>query len=507
MSKAGDQGGFAEPQPSSRISARHSVNRHAGGTHHGASLTASAVLFVLVLTAWRLAALSISDIDLFFDEAQYWYWAKNLDLGYFSKPPLLAWLIAGSTAILGDSEFGVRAFSAVCYAVTAIVSGKVALHLYNTRVAAWTTVMVALLPGVSVSATIASTDVPLLLCWAAALYCWVRYGRDGGAWWIGLGLALGAGMMAKYAMIYFLFGMVLTMLLVPSWRHLWRQGGLWGALVLAALVFAPNVWWNYANDFVSFGHTAENANWQGSNLKPHKLAEFAGAQFGVFGPILLLVFCWCLYRWRHLTQTERMLAAFAMPVLALMLFQSLVSRAHANWAAVAYISAAILVSGWLVRQAQERWLKLSFGLHLVVAGFVLHGAFLAPLVGVDPWHRQRGWTALAGDVRGLLDQHPGALLVTGNRKIAASMMYYVRPHPWDMVKWNPDGHIDDHYELTSSHAALKGRTSILLTRAEEPGDVAAAFAEVADLGTVSRHRLTRPPEVYHAFLLSGYRGE
>lgn len=465
-----------------------------------------ATLFVLGLTLWRLAGLYISDINLFFDEAQYWYWSTDPAFGYFSKPPVLAWLVWLSTSILGETEFGIRAISPICYALTAAFGGATAYRLYDARTAAWSAVMLALLPGVSVSATIVSTDVPLLLCWAAALYCYVRYSQQGGLWWIGLGVALGLGLLSKYAMIYFALGLAVTMLVAPSQRVLLRRGGLWAALLLGVVLFLPNVWWNWANDFVSFGHTADNANWGHEGLNPGKLAEFAGGQFGVFGPILLVAFIWALVRWRRLDETARMLAAFAVPVLLLMLAQSLMSRANANWAAVAYISAGIMVTGWLLSIRQERWLKISLVLHLLVTAAVLHGTSLAPLTGIDPWHRQRGWVALAAEVRTLLDQHPDAVLLASDRKIAAQMMFYVRPHPWDMVKWNPDGHIGDHYELTSSMASLKGRPALFLTRAEHPDGLEALFTSVTPLPSVARLRPTRPPEVYYVFLLNGYRG-
>ncbi|HZD25895.1 MAG TPA: hypothetical protein VE631_06505, partial [Alphaproteobacteria bacterium] len=43
---------------------------------------------VALLTAWRLWQLSLSDLTLFFDEAQYWTRAKAPAFGYFSKPPV-----------------------------------------------------------------------------------------------------------------------------------------------------------------------------------------------------------------------------------------------------------------------------------------------------------------------------------------------------------------------------------------------------------------------------------
>ena len=48
---------------------------------------------LMTLLILRLLSIYISKIDLFFDEAQYWAWSLNLDFGYFSKPPFLAWSI------------------------------------------------------------------------------------------------------------------------------------------------------------------------------------------------------------------------------------------------------------------------------------------------------------------------------------------------------------------------------------------------------------------------------
>ena len=58
---------------------------------------------VFLLTAYRFSMLWVSVLPLHFDEAQYWIWAQNLDWGYFSKPPLIAWMIALWQYLLGTS--------------------------------------------------------------------------------------------------------------------------------------------------------------------------------------------------------------------------------------------------------------------------------------------------------------------------------------------------------------------------------------------------------------------
>ena len=41
----------------------------------------------------RLIFLYLSPLGLHGDEAQYWVWSKNLDWGYYSKPPFVALII------------------------------------------------------------------------------------------------------------------------------------------------------------------------------------------------------------------------------------------------------------------------------------------------------------------------------------------------------------------------------------------------------------------------------
>src|ERR1700739_722054 len=69
---------------------------------------AAMLVGVAAITGLRLLWLALQPADLFPDEAQYWIWSQQLALGYYSKPPLVAWLIALTTGVLGDSEFAVR---------------------------------------------------------------------------------------------------------------------------------------------------------------------------------------------------------------------------------------------------------------------------------------------------------------------------------------------------------------------------------------------------------------
>src|SRR6188474_3469351 len=82
-----------------------SLPRAAAGPGHDLR---AAVLLTLALTFARLIALFRTPLELYPDEAQYWLWSRTLDVGYYSKPPLIAWAIWATTSFAGDAEPWVR---------------------------------------------------------------------------------------------------------------------------------------------------------------------------------------------------------------------------------------------------------------------------------------------------------------------------------------------------------------------------------------------------------------
>ena len=52
----------------------------------------TALIIMFAVTLWRVVMLYFNATDLFVDEAQYWLWGQNLDFGYYSKPPMIAWV-------------------------------------------------------------------------------------------------------------------------------------------------------------------------------------------------------------------------------------------------------------------------------------------------------------------------------------------------------------------------------------------------------------------------------
>ena len=188
-----------------------------------------------LLLVVRLVALRYNATDLFFDEAQYWSWSLEPAFGYYSKPPLIAWVIRAATEVCGTSEFCIRAPSPILHTLTALAIFALGQRLYGSATGIWSAIVYATLPGVSASAGIISTDVPLLFCWAAALLGLVGLIETRG--WLPalvLGAALGLGLNAKYAMAYFVVCLSVYLAVTPEHRGLVRDKRLWAALALGA---------------------------------------------------------------------------------------------------------------------------------------------------------------------------------------------------------------------------------------------------------------------------------
>ena len=455
------------------------------------------LVVVAAITLWRIVELAALPVNLSFDEAQYWSWSRALAFGYFSKPPVVAWAIATTTALFGQAEWAVRMGSSLAHAGTALALYDLGRRIAGGRVGLFSALVFLTLPGVSVSSLLISTDPFLMCAWGWGLVALHRALAAEAAslpalkFWLGLGVAIGVGLLAKYAMIAFVAGGALTFALVPAWRGLWRRSGPWLALEVGGAVFSPNLFWNATNHFASFAHTQANANLGAGGIHPLKALAFFASQFGVFGPIpfaALLLLTAGLARRRPDTATAEgrntlFLAAFALPLLVIMVVEGFLSRANANWAAPAYVSATVWVVAACARR--EIWIKATLGLHLLAAMAMVNYDGIVHLAGVemtakiDPMKRLRGWnrlgSALADVLRSEMAGEEPPVLAFDERKVLTPMLYYLPlPRP-DFAKWNADGHIDDHFDLTVDLEKFRGRQVLLATRWSDVSKYAAGF--------------------------------
>jgi 4-amino-4-deoxy-L-arabinose transferase-like glycosyltransferase len=473
---------------------------------------------IAAITGVRLVWLAVQPADLYPDEAQYWFWAQHPAFGYYSKPPLIAWLIAATTALFGDSEFAIRLSAPLLHALACGFVYGIGGRLYDPRVGFWAALTYLTAPGVSLSAYVISTDAALLPCWAAALYAFVRArargmrGAGGAPWWIAAGIAAGIGLLAKYAMVYWLISAFGFVLLVPGERR--HLPWLLVAAAVAALLYAPNLWWNWSNGFVSYLHVRDNADLSRELLHPGAFLEFLGSQFAVAGPLPFAALLVILMRPRLLAERRALLlAAFALPCLMLMIILSWLSRAQPNWAAPAYVSASVLVVGWALAHGWRRWIAIAVALNIALATVAFGAADALAAAGVpvppqyDPLRRLRGWRELGEEVSRLRAAYPGLTLLADDRELLAALIYYVRPHPFDAVEWNPIPGITDHFRLTNNIGDHRGEDFLAVTVHGLFDEMRPEFAELTPVATIRIDGGRDGGTSYTVSIARGYSGD
>ncbi len=346
------------------------------------------MLFVATLTAVRLIGSMLTPLSLHPDEAQYWTWSRGFDWGYFSKPPLVAWVIAATTSVFGNEPWAVRLAAPFAHAGAAGALFALGRRMYGAAAGWWAGVSWLLIPGVWLSSALITTDAILLPLWAAALFTGWRWVETRALRWALLtGALVGLGALAKYAMLYFPLCAALAAAWSPTVRRaVFSWAGL-AAVAVAAVVLAPNLAWNAAHDFETVAHTAANADWRGDLLNFDQLGAFLGDQVAIAGALavaLSLLLVEFARGQKPIDDRTRFLLAFVAPPLLLIIAQALISRAHGNWAASAYPGAIVLIAGRFAGTRLIGWTNaINAALFAVFLALALApaAAYRAPLIG------------------------------------------------------------------------------------------------------------------------------
>lgn len=416
-------------------------------------------LIVLAVVAVRLVVLAVTPLDLFYDEAQYWFWGQHLALGYFSKPPLIGWLIGASTALCGNSEACIRAPAPIFHGATTLLVYALASSLYPPRTAFFGALAYLFAIAVSASSLLISTDVPLLLSWVAGLWAFARYTRaPSAALAIGFGAAIAIGLNAKYAMIYFPLCALAYLIFTSAVRPLLKRLDLWLGIAIGLLGFLPNLIWNIEHQFITFSHTGENISGGGLALNPLSFLEFAGSQFAVAGPILFAGFLFALAKsWRSDSPTaDRLLLFFSAPILGLLSLQAFQSSANYNWAATAFPALIIVTTAILMDRARWSWVRWNL-ITCIAAAVLLAGGALAalavrpdnPVIARTNLEDMFGWQEHAAELSDRLDRLEPDTIVTVGRRYSAGFAYYMRQRPETLRAFRrDDAPPANHFEFT-----------------------------------------------------------
>lgn len=187
------------------------------------------------------------------DELQFLSDARHLDWGFVAYPPLTPFVERVSLGIFGLSLVGLRLFSVIAQGVVILVSGLMARDLGGGRLAQVTAALtVALSPLPIFEATEFQYTSFAILWWVLASWFTIRLLKTGNPrWWLAIGAVLGLGLLTKYAVVFYIAGILVGMAFSRT-RTMFVSKWFWAGVGMALILFLPNLIWLVRHDFISY---------------------------------------------------------------------------------------------------------------------------------------------------------------------------------------------------------------------------------------------------------------
>lgn len=461
-----------------------------------------AALIIVCTTLVRIAFLWSNQLDLVYDEAQYWDWTRHMQFSYYSKGPLIAWIIKSWTSVFGDTQLGVR-FGAV---VNSFLTQSILLYgmgrLMKRPVAAlWAVILANTIPLFLASGILMTTDSPLLVCWVSALFALyaASVNPERKLPYVVLGAAMAVGILAKYMMLA-MIGIVFFYCI-----GLWRQNMLSKIFVKrvaiamaagSAIGFLPILIWNIQNDWVGFRHVAKLAGVnKAATAKPFfrfdRFPEYFASQVGLLTPwwFAFLIFGgWTALKqgWtkKGAEQVETkdevrqalLLSTGFWMLWGFFIFWSFHTRIYPNWSAMSY-AAGIMLAAIAVEKGHV-WGKTALVIrstHIplrktgVIIGIVLfllmHSLGQLPFRSrsINPAMRLMGWTDMSNKLQELTESMPNpdkVFYFSDRYGITANLAFYAPQQPQAYcVDW---GRRKTQYDLWDTPVDKKGWDAIFV---------------------------------------------
>ena len=215
------------------------------------NLPATPVLVVgLVAAKILFHLLTANRYGIFRDELYYLACSEHLDWGYVDQPPLIAvvaWIVRH---VFGESLVGLRLIPAIAGGATVWLTAKFARELGGG-------------PFAQVLAALSALAVPVYLImhhwltmnawepliWLACAWCLVRaINRSEPGYLIWLGLLIGVGLQNKYTTVFLAMALGIGLIATSGRRFIMRPQ-LWIGVVLAFIIFLPNLIWLMRHNF------------------------------------------------------------------------------------------------------------------------------------------------------------------------------------------------------------------------------------------------------------------
>lgn len=488
------------------------------------------------------------------DEAHYFDWSRHLDWSYYSKGPLVAYLIRGGLEIFGPISVALSGSEMPAVRMPAVICGTLLLWgffvlaqkvLNQPRISLAILVIALSIPPISAASSIMTIDAPFTCAWVWALILGhMAIFENKPFAWVLLGIVLGIGVLAKYTMVLWIASLAAFFLFHPGYRHFLFHRGPWLMGLATAVVSLPILIWNIQNDWVSFHHVSALAGLHdGPKYKWYGPLVYVGQQFGLILGYWFILWVSAMWTFRPTVEKDPKFHYLwwmsAGTFLVFLAFSPKTGGGEINWPVTTYISGLILVGAYLSRMATQgnRFLRrcslilppififLGFLLSLVMHRSEIIRPVLSAITGpstptnlfpmrrFDPTCRLRGWDQLGVEVDRLqaeITAKTGAepLLVGGSWNVPGELGFYCKGHPqaYSIGLVNGDRH--SQYDLWTNpidHPEKFLGRDFLVVGFVSP-NARKAFESVEELPPYWYRENGHPISIWHLHYCKGFKG-
>ncbi len=363
--------------------------------------------------AWlAMNLIQAASTQLLDDEAYYWIYSNFPAWGYYDHPPMIAVLIKAGT-MLFPGELGVRFFIVIINIATLVViqsllEKKNPLVFYGILMS----LAVAQIGGV-----IAVPDLPLMFFTAVFFLLYRRFTNNMNALnTILLGVNVALMLYSKYHAVLIIFFTLL------SYPRLFTKIQTYAVALIALLLFAPHLYWQYQHDFPSVQYHLFERN--ATSYRPTYTIEYLLGQLLLVGPFMGWLFLWAAFRHKPVSVTERALKYSMIGVYIFFLISTFKGRVEANWTVPVIVGLIVLSHQFiLINTRFQRWVfntvMLSLTLVLVFRVYLVMDIQGPNWIKKDEFHQNDDWAA------GVKIQSGGLPLVSiGSYQQASKYWFY-----------------------------------------------------------------------------------
>jgi len=476
--------------------------------------TASGVIFLFA--AASLFDIIVLNTNLNFDEAYYWEWSRRLGLGYYTKPPLIAYINAAATALLGHHEWVLRSAgllqSVLTLAVAYLLGRELGRGSRTPAPAAGVTGLAAVcgllaLPEYWGTAMVADTNKALFLCWLLSILAYLRASAGERRWWYFLGVALGFGLLAKYTMLLLLAALATHLLLFE--RRWLRTRYPWLAMGMAVLMNAGVIWWNCMQHWAVVGHYGNLS----SHDVPHPVLHFLAQQLLVASPLFIPLMVYAVILMNIAIRRDKRAALLFLataPVFAFSVAVACNRPAYPHWAFPAYLAAAPAVA-WVATTFSPVYVPMrrTMRVWFAVAFFAVFAVGMIRM----PGERVEG-NAMAQRIAPHVAAQPNPPFVFSHyREICALAAFYLPGQP-RVYSINLGFREGNQYDVWGGWDELAGRDGLFVCYGDAAQVqvyanqmVARGVFESAQLLETSQFRMNDEPIVFSIVLMRHFNGE